>query len=553
MSSSEDDWLTDSSDHELGHFSADQEGDESDVPDPENQDGNIQQARTLDDPWKKYKGENETKIRQVLFDKTLVGNIKSSMDNSNTLEPLKANNSFLNGRSHKDVYSSIRPVEAGFDILRRLADVEEALIGKILSYCNTATLYSLRLVSRLWWDLATTWFTDREAQLMNNWTEGVPSKEEFECQDLVSTVAVDDFGVVVGLENGKLCVFSRLTGQCELLWVAHGGLVTAIQVTNSVILSSGREGRGEVGRVQVWDRDTGRHLKSVRPPFKTDLKPEDAFCFLLVKHGFLFAMGVDKDVWIWALKEQEENGGTNLNIQFRLKGHYSTVLCCDLDKEGHIMTGSQDAQVRLWNLGPDLRDRSKAVACHNQHGNPVTAVQVLWPLGVSASSGSVRLYYHPTGACLRTFRFSAYVYDLHMDSRHFVTSHQDGSLNLWSLSACLADRMVVSKGSLHQGRLLVKPPLEDQDVWGNQFVARQGRFALERSCLVTMHEKKVVIHDYWAREGTRGEGEGGLLRDCDTPSSLPSLVSDVSEDEEWGEADPALHQGEAWGGLPGLP
>ena len=157
----------------------------------------------MDDPWKKYKGENETKIRQVLFDKTLVGNIKSSMDNSNTLEPLKANNSFLNGRSHKDVYSSIRPVEAGFDILRRLADVEEALIGKILSYCNTATLYSLRLVSRLWWDLATTWFIEREAQLMNNWTEGVPSKEEFECQDLVSTVAVDDFGVVVGLENGE--------------------------------------------------------------------------------------------------------------------------------------------------------------------------------------------------------------------------------------------------------------------------------------------------------------------------------------------------------------
>jgi len=304
--------------------------------------------------------------------------------------------------------------------------------------------------------------------------------------------------------------------------------------------------------VKVWGRDTGRQLKSVRPPFKTELQHEDAFSYLLVKHGYLLAMGIDKDVWIWKIKEQEDmedDSGPDLIIQFRLKGHYSTVLCCDMDKQGHIMTGSQDAQVRLWKLGPDLRDRSHAVACHNQHGNPVTAVRILWPLGMSASSGSVRLYYHPSGAALRTIRFSKYVYDLHMDSTHFVTSHQDGTLNFWSLSACLENTMQVTKSSLHQGKLVVKPPLEDQDVWGNKFVARQGKIVMEKSCLVTMHERKVLVHDFWARRGTRGVGEGGLLRDCDTPSSLPSLVSDVSEDEEWGEADPALQQqGEGWGG-----
>ena len=66
-------------------------------------------------------------------------------------------------------------------------------------------------------------------------------------------------------------------------------------------------------------------------------------------------------------------------------------------------------------------------------------------------------------------------------------------------------------------------------------MTRQGRFVMERSCVVTMHhEKKVLVHDFWTRRGTRGVGEGGLERDCDTPSSLPSLVSDVSEDEEWG-------------------
>eukprot|EP00092_Neocalanus_flemingeri_P013016 GFUD01014027.1.p1 GENE.GFUD01014027.1~~GFUD01014027.1.p1 ORF type:complete len:379 (-),score=116.17 GFUD01014027.1:706-1842(-) len=358
MSSSGDDWLADNSDQELGHLSAD----EDDLPDLEDQDGNIQppqgsQPRTWDDPWTKFKSENDSKIREVVFDKTMVANIKASVSTSSSLEPLKANYSFLHGKTHKDVHSSIRSVEVGFDILRRVAEVEEALVVKILSYCSTATMYSMRLVSRLWWDLAITWFMERETQLVNNWTEGVPSQEEFLCQDLVSAVAVDDFSVVVGLEDGKVCVFSRLTGQCELLWVAHGGLVMDMQVTIRVILSCGRE----VGRVHVRGRDTGRHLGSVRLPSKTDLKPGDAFCYLLEKHRFLFDMGVDKDVWIWAVKEQEEmeiNSDPDLNI------YYSTILCCDMDKQGHIMTGSHNVQVRLWNLGPDLRDRTNRVACH---------------------------------------------------------------------------------------------------------------------------------------------------------------------------------------------
>ena len=166
-------------------------------------------------------------------------------------------------------------------------------------------------------------------------------------------------------------------------------------------------------------------------------------------------------------EDMEDESDPDLTIQFRLKGHNSIVLCCDMNKQGYIMSGSQDAQVRLWKLGPDLRDRSHAVACHNQHGNPVTAVRILWPLGMSASSGSVRLYYHPSGTALRTIRFSKYVYDLNMDTMHFVTTHQveyiitlttiidkfiqDGTLNFWSLSACLEDTMQVTKSSLPQG------------------------------------------------------------------------------------------------------
>ena len=221
-------------------------------------------------------------------------------------------------------------------------------------------------------------------------------------------------------------MFSRLTEDCELLWVAHGGMVVALQVVQDVILSSGKElHMEEVGKVKLWGRDTGRYLISVTPPFEHDLKYEDAFSYLLVNHGYLLAMGIEKDVWIWKLKEQkEEQNVPEIHIQFRLKGHYSRVLCCDMDEQGHIMTGSQDVQVRLWKLGSDLRDRSQAVACHNQHGSPVITVRLLWPLGMSASRWSVSLYYHPTGACLRTIKFSKDVYDLHMDHMYFATSHE---------------------------------------------------------------------------------------------------------------------------------
>ena len=120
---------------------------------------------------------------------------------------------------------------------------------------------------------------------------------------------------------------------------------------------------------------------------------------------------------------------------------------------------------------------------------------------------------------------------------------QDGSMNLWSLSACLINNMHVTKSMLHRGKLVVKPALDDQAVWANLFVARQGKFMKEWSCLVTMHERKVIVYDFWATRGIREEPESRLIRNCDTPSSLPSLVSDVSDEEEWGEADPVMHFG----------
>jgi hypothetical protein len=87
------------------------------------------------------------------------------------LDPVKDQHLLHVWENTQDLYSSIRPVEAGFDILHRFTEIEEAfIVGKILSYCSTATVYSLRQ----WLDLATTWFVERETQLMKSWAESVP-------------------------------------------------------------------------------------------------------------------------------------------------------------------------------------------------------------------------------------------------------------------------------------------------------------------------------------------------------------------------------------------
>ena len=358
----------------------------------------------------------------------MLENIKIAIKTNEVRDPLKVNRFSMSGKMHQDLHSQVIQSVGSFDLLNRLAEVEEALVKKILSYCTSPTIYSLRLVSKLWMSFATTWFLDQKSKLLLNWTEGIPSKEVFECQSNVSAIAVDDFSISVGLENGKVCVFNRQNGHLQLMWVAHGGLVTSMQICEQAIFSSGLElNLVDIGRICVWSRDTGSLMRVVKAPIKAQLKFDDAFSSLLVKEGFLFAMGIEKDVWIWNVDNlgyEESSFDLELNVQFRLAGHYSTVLCCDMDSLGNIMTGSRDAQVRLWKLGIGLGDRSNAVACHNQHGNPITAVSLLWPLGMSASSGSVRLYHHPSGACLRTFRFSKYVYDMQLDCRQFVTSEQ---------------------------------------------------------------------------------------------------------------------------------
>jgi hypothetical protein len=53
------------------------------------------------------KDENGAKIREVLGDKTLVENIKFTIRSTSMLDPVKDNTSFMFGKRHEDLHSSI--------------------------------------------------------------------------------------------------------------------------------------------------------------------------------------------------------------------------------------------------------------------------------------------------------------------------------------------------------------------------------------------------------------------------------------------------------------
>lgn len=146
---------------------------------------------------------NESKVQKILGDKNLVENIKSNMKSSCKFSIMKEYKDYKMGKTRKDFFSTFSAVEEGFDILSRLAEKEEDIAGKILSFCSTATLHSMRLVSKRWAELVWTWFFAKEMQISKNWSDVIPNTKEFECQVRPSVIAVDDFIIVVGMENGK--------------------------------------------------------------------------------------------------------------------------------------------------------------------------------------------------------------------------------------------------------------------------------------------------------------------------------------------------------------
>lgn len=87
-----------------------------------------------------------------------------------------------------------------------------------------------------------------------------------------------------------------------------------------------------------------------------------------------------------------------------LHGHVSRVRAIDVQKN-HLLSGSDDRSVKLWGLTSattsDSCDDRRPLTTMTGHSGPVTAVQLSFPLAVSAAGFTVRLWDALQGTCLK--------------------------------------------------------------------------------------------------------------------------------------------------------
>ncbi|XP_033826404.1 THO complex subunit 6 homolog [Periophthalmus magnuspinnatus] len=128
-----------------------------------------------------------------------------------------------------------------------------------------------------------------------------------------------------------------------LTFTAHEGPVLALVSSESLLFSCGN---GEI-RVWSWSHLLKKNVKPLwtkRPDYKLGLEiPEINAMILLSKENSLVVGGGDNNLHVLDL----ETG----DFKSVLRGHQDYIHCvCEQEREGQILSGSEDGAVRIWDL-----------------------------------------------------------------------------------------------------------------------------------------------------------------------------------------------------------
>jgi len=230
---------------------------------------------------------------------------------------------------------------------------------------------------------------------------------------VVTSVAMDDEWIVIGLANHRIHVFEAKTGARARTLVGHTLGVWCLN-----LVSRG----GVMGKPPA---DTGAESYSMQP---------SDFCNSSLGWGQAGAIavsgGCDREVRVWDVKS-----GCCLHI---LKGHGSTIRCVKvLDGRPIAVTGSRDATLRVWDI-----QRGRCIHVLEGHTLSVRCLDVSGNLVVSGSYDChAKLWNIDTGECLRTFRGHYHqIYAVAFDGERIATGSLDSTVRLWSAQTgeCLA-------------------------------------------------------------------------------------------------------------------
>ncbi|KIY51901.1 WD40 repeat-like protein [Fistulina hepatica ATCC 64428] len=210
---------------------------------------------------------------------------------------------------------------------------------------------------------------------------------------VITSCALDDEWIVVGLANNRLHVFSCQTGVLARTLVGHTGGVWSVDPNMRSDPCSAAEGWGQPNALVV-------------------------------------SGGCDKKLRVWDVKT-----GYCLHV---LAGHRSTIRCIKvLHRQSIVITGSRDATLRVWDI-----QHGKLLHVLEGHGNSVRCIDVAGDRVVSGSyDTTLRIWDVKTGKCLHILAgHLQQIYCVVFDGVHVVSGGLDTTVRVWDAETghCIA-------------------------------------------------------------------------------------------------------------------
>ncbi|CAE6479001.1 unnamed protein product [Rhizoctonia solani] len=255
---------------------------------------------------------------------------------------------------------------------------------------------------------------------------------------VVTSVAMDDEWIVVGLANHRIHVFSARTGRLVRTLVGHtlGVWTLGLVSRGGVLRTVGEEERTPEQMACDAQVTPGALLGgcSSENQQQASTNGQADACNASAGWGqsgaIVVSGGCDREVRVWDL--------TTGNCLHVLKGHTSTIRCLKvLDSRPIAVSGSRDTTVRVWDIA-----RGREVHVLQGHTDSVRCLEVSGNLVVSGSyDATCRLWDVDSGECLRVFRGHYHeVYSVAFDGELLATGSLDSHVRIWSASTgdCIA-------------------------------------------------------------------------------------------------------------------